>query len=521
VLKPSYYSEPTDVDRIVFEKLVPADHLLRKVKAFIDFERFRDLVKECYSPNMGRGAEDPVRMIKLEYLQFQYNLSDREVLKRAQVDVSFRYFLDLSLDSELPTAGLMSQFRTRLGHERHQALLNDLVAQARERGLVKDRLRLKDATHVIANIAIPSAIGLVAQTRQRLLAAAQPYAAERVAQEEARTEQIRQVTDDLKDEERLLQRVKHLHQIVAWADELQQALGPAPAPCDPSRQRFDDALALAHRVLEQSDHPKRKDKLLSTTDPDARRGKHGAYYDGYQLNINMDADSELITAVATPPANADEAALAEELIEQEEQAHGNDIQAISMDGVAFQGPVLRRLQAPDGLGLDVYVPPQEWASYSSPYFTAPDFQLVEEGRVCICPAEEESRSRQRNNHDTGWCFRFPRRVCANCPLLDRCMAQLPAHTGRVVTKNDYEAEYQAAWQRASTPEYAQIRHEHPKVERKLAEIVRYHGGRRTRYRGSRRVLIQYLLTAFAVNIKRMLKLLDPHQKVGQPGLALM
>jgi transposase len=110
VLKPSYYTEPTDVDRMVFEKLVPAEHLLRKVKAFIDFERFRDLVKECYSPNMGRGAEDPVRMIKLEYLQFQYNLSDREVLKRAQVDVSFRYFLDLSLDSELPTAGLMSQF---------------------------------------------------------------------------------------------------------------------------------------------------------------------------------------------------------------------------------------------------------------------------------------------------------------------------------------------------------------------------------------------------------------------------
>lgn len=521
MLKPSYYTEPTDVDRMVFEKLVPAEHLLRKVKALIDFERFRDRVEDRYSPNMGRGAEDPVRIIKLEYLQFQYNLSDREVLKRAQVDVSFRYFLDLSLDSELPTAGLMSQFRTRLGHERHQTLLSDLVAQARERGLVKDRLRLKDATHVIANIAIPSAIGLVAQTRQRLLAAAEPYAAERVAAEEARAEQIRQVSDDLQDEERLLQRVEHLRQIVAWADDLQQALGPAPARGDPPRQRFDDALALAHRILEQSDHPRQEDKLLSSVDPDARRGKHGAYYDGYQLNISMDADSELITAVATPPANVDEAALAEALLEQEEQAHGNDIQAISMDGVAFQGPILRRLQDPHALGLDVYVPPQEWASYSGPYFTAPDFQLVEAGQVCVCPAEEESRARQRNAHDTGWCFRFPRRVCANCPLSDRCMAQLPAHSGRTITKNDYEAEYQAAWQRASTPEYAQVRRQHPKVERKLAEIVRYHGGRHTRYRGGRRVLIQYLLTAFVVNIKRMLKLLDSSQKVGQPGPALV
>ena len=184
MLKPSYYTKPTEVDQLVFEKLVPADHYLRRVKAVIDFARLRELVKDCYSPDMGRTAEDPVRMIKLAFLQYQYNLSDREVLKQVQVNVAYRFFLDLSLDSALPTSGLLSQFRKRLGQERHQALFDDLVAQAREHGLVKDRLRLKDATHIIANIAIPSAIQLIAQTRTRLLRSAKPYAKEQVAAEE-------------------------------------------------------------------------------------------------------------------------------------------------------------------------------------------------------------------------------------------------------------------------------------------------------------------------------------------------
>ena len=54
-----------------------------------------------------------------------------------------------------------------------------------------------------------------------------------------------------------------------------------------------------------------------------------------------------------------------------------------------------------------------------------------------------------------------------------------------------------------------MRRQHPRVERKLADIVRYHGGRRSRYRGQWRVKIQYLLTGLVVNVKRMVKLLCP------------
>ncbi len=508
MLKSSYYTEPQEIDIIVFEKLVGEDHLLRQFKKAIDFEAFRGLVKDCYSPDRGRGAEDPVRMIKLEILQFLYGLSDREVLKQLQVNIAYRYFLDLSLGSKLPTSGLLSQFRQRLGRERHQALFEEVIRQARQLGLVKDHLRIKDATHVIANVAIPTTIQLVAQTRERLLRSAKPYAQERVEAEAQQAAAIRKATEDLSDVERLSQRLEHLRQIVGWADEVQKSLGALPEKDDPRRDRFERMLGVAHRIVDERDDPKQKDRVISSVDPDARCGKHGGYYDGYALDITEDADSELITAVDTPPANQDEAANASNLVEQEEKAQGNRVEALSIDGIGFVGSVLRQLKDPQGLGLEVYVPPRDWEPTDPLYFAASDFHLTASGLSLVCPAEEETSTRYRNGLETSWHFQFTHTQCQACPLLSRCMAKLPTERGRQVNKNDYEAEYQAARTFAQTPAYAQVRQLHPKIERKLAEIIRYHAGRRTRFRGSWQVAIQYLLTTLVVNLKRIVKLLS-------------
>lgn len=506
MLKSDYYIPPTELDLLIFEKLVPPDHYLRQVKAVIDFEFVREEVKDSYSDTMGRAAIDPVLMFKLEYLQYHYGLSDREVIIEAQVNVAYRYFLDLSLDSSLPSASLLSQFRTRLGEERHQGLFDGIVAQGREYGLVKDRLRLKDATHVIANIAIPSTIQLVAQVREQLLKNLEGCAPEQVIAERTEAERIRQLTSGLKDKERLWQRVEHLRRIVSWADELQAGENAL------QDSEFDQTLATAHKLLADQSDPKSKDRLRSATDTDARRGKHGAYYDGYLYDISLDPDSELMTAVDILPANGDEAANARTLIEAEQKAHGNQVEALSIDGIGFQGEVLRDLSDPEDLNLTVYVPPHSQGIEETPCFKPQDFQLSSDGAGLMCPNEEETERRHRNSKDTAWVFQFKHSQCADCPLLAQCMPKLPTKHGRSVSKNDYQVEYQAARQLAQTEAYAQVRQEHPKVERKLAETVRYHGGRRTRYRGRKRVKVQYLLTGIAINIKRIVRLLAQREQ---------
>lgn len=489
------------IDLEVFDHLVPANHYLRRTLEAIDFQQFRPLLASCYSPNLGRPADDPVLLLKLGFLQFHDNLSDRQVIERAQTDVAYRFFLRLRLEDTLPEHSLLSYFRGRLGVAGHQKIFQQVVTQARTAGLVKDRLRLKDATHVIADVAIPTTLVLLAQTRDRLLAAASAFDEVRVEGERARVEMLRSTQAERSDQERLAARVAHLREILAWVDELAQ-----PGDVDPKQwQALEDVRRLAHKILADQDNPKAGDRTRSAVDPDARRNKHGEWFDGYLVDVMMDADSELITALNVLPGNGAEGADALELVRQEEAAQGNDIERLSIDGAGFQGELLHQLEDPQGMAIDVYVPPK--AEPVTELFGPADFAAAA-GNAVTCPAGQTSHYRQRDEQDHCTIYRFQRETCATCPLLQRCMSKPPTGPfGRTVRKNDYQAEYQRARQKATTQAYAAVRAEHPKIERKLSELVRRHGARRARYRGLPKVLWQELMAALVTNVKRMVHLL--------------
>src|SRR5205823_4654886 len=91
------YTPPGELDQRIFAATVPADHYLRRVQAVIDFERCRAALAAHYSRSLGRPATEPVLLLKLEFLQFHYNLSDRQVIDQARYNMAFRFFLDLSL----------------------------------------------------------------------------------------------------------------------------------------------------------------------------------------------------------------------------------------------------------------------------------------------------------------------------------------------------------------------------------------------------------------------------------------
>ena len=70
----------SEFDQQVYRTVVGPDHYLRKVLRVVPWDDFYELLAPYYSPDMGRTAEDPVRMLKLEYLRYHHNLSDREVI---------------------------------------------------------------------------------------------------------------------------------------------------------------------------------------------------------------------------------------------------------------------------------------------------------------------------------------------------------------------------------------------------------------------------------------------------------
>lgn len=510
MLKDSYEIALTEFDLMLFAKFVPPDHYLRQLKAIIDFAACRPLVAACYSLALGRTALDPVLLIKLLLLQRHYNLSDDALLRQVQVNLAFRYFLDLPSDAVLPEPSLLSQFRTRLGDQQMEAIFQEIVRQARAAGLIKDRLRLKDATHIVANIAVPTTLSLVAQVRTQLLAAAECFAPAEVAAQQAQVVALRQASAEQPNEVRLLRRVTHLRELVAWGDEWQARLAQAPTPlCSQAQaEAFATALALAHKVL-QDRAPKAADKLVALTDPEARRAKHGDYFDGYKVDVSLDADSNLICALEVLPANGDEAADAKHLIESEEAAHGNNIESLSLDSIGYNGAMLEALSDdPNGPQLTVYVPVKTAPPRHPELYQAEDFKLNAAGDELTCPQGEKTKTRYRDQLDHGSVYHFSRKQCRHCPLRAQCLPPNQAHARRV-SKNDYQAQYRAAQARTTTAEYQQIRKEHPAIERKLNELVRWHDGRRVRYRGRLRVRAEYLLLAVVVNCKRIVRLLAP------------
>jgi transposase len=89
----------------LYDRIIPADHLLRKINEVVDFSFIRELVKDRYTPDFGRPAEDPEFMLRLCLLQYLYGDSDREVEENAREKLSYKYFLGLAIYSDKEKGG--------------------------------------------------------------------------------------------------------------------------------------------------------------------------------------------------------------------------------------------------------------------------------------------------------------------------------------------------------------------------------------------------------------------------------
>jgi hypothetical protein len=213
-----------------------------------------------------------------------------------------------------------------------------------------------------------------------------------VAEAHAHAAVLRPATADLSDEARVFQRVNHLRAIVAWADTLPADAAQWARVAPPVQQTFTAALARAHPVLADRESPEAGDTVVSVHDPAARLGKPGAYYPGYLFDLMMDAASELLPVVHVLPANGAETADAQVRITPEESAQGNAVQALSIDGIGLRGKRLREWQDPQGLNLEVFVPPPPVPEPTG-YFTPQDCATEDEGESVRCPAEQATTRR--------------------------------------------------------------------------------------------------------------------------------
>ncbi len=64
----------------IYDAVIPANHLLRKIKENIDFSFVNPMLRKQYCENFGRPAKEPEMMFKLLFLKTLFDLSDQEPL---------------------------------------------------------------------------------------------------------------------------------------------------------------------------------------------------------------------------------------------------------------------------------------------------------------------------------------------------------------------------------------------------------------------------------------------------------
>lgn len=136
----------------IYEAVIPRDHFLKKLAQAVDFSFVNEVCEALYCEDFGRPAYTPLLMFKITFLEFLYELSDRQVCEDIQVNLAYKWFVGMDVCEASPDATSLTKFRNRLGAERFKELFNQIVKQAREKKLLSDRLQIIDSTHIEARV---------------------------------------------------------------------------------------------------------------------------------------------------------------------------------------------------------------------------------------------------------------------------------------------------------------------------------------------------------------------------------
>ncbi|MFC1925937.1 IS1182 family transposase [Chloroflexota bacterium] len=487
----------------LYDNIIPQDHLLRKINEVVDFSFIKDLVKDRYTENFGRPAEDPEFMLRLCLLQYIYGDSDRQMEENARVNLAYKYFLGLNVDEEPPDYSTICTFRTqRLGKEKLQQIFDQIVQQCIDKGLVTGKHQLIDSTHIEADAARNSLTGLLRICRRNVLDD---------VQKQNRKSAIRLGYDEsyITKQDRFTPKEEGLEKEI---EEAKKLLDGVTREFRKKRLRINPELQKDLEILEKAVADRQedsKDRLVSPVDPDARAGrKDSKRWTGYKGHVVVEEDSEIITAVETTPANKADGSQLGVLLKQQEEAHNLKPRQLSADKAYDSGTNLELL---DSKGITGHIGLTRKTNHINPdFFTIDDFHYDEEKDTLTCPAGCTAAHKRRqvfqgkNTTKRGKVFIFQHDECNACELKARCCT---GHKGRMVYISHSHPLFQEMKERLSTEEGKEAYRKRYKIERKIADLTRYCGMRRCRYRGLNKAKMHTLLAAIASNVKRMAKVL--------------
>lgn len=426
------------------EELMPQEHFLRDLDRCVDFNFIYDKVEALYS-NTGRPSVDPVMLIKMMLIGYLYGIeSERRLEQEVRVNIAYRWFLGIELDEPVPDHSTISQLRRRKfsGTTIFQDIFDEIVRKCMEEGLVTGKLLLTDSTHIRAN-----------------------------------------ARNDLRE----------VIEVPDTPSEYMQKL---------DREAFEMGLIKEPVVYPE----KTKSVAKSITDPDSgllnRPGKPNAFC--YLNHQTTDAENGIITDVFVTPANVNDCSPHTERLEHQIDKFGFETESVcadaGYDNAEVYDAMLKR-------NIKTYIPRRQKPVVNCNYeedFNPGNFQYDSNKNVYICPAGKELHYRSYLKQKGYKRYVAKKKDCMSCPYKEQCIGK--SNNPRKIERNMHEeARREQAKNNGTTEYYEAMRLRKIWCEGNFSHQKERHNLKRTFKRGIEKITEQCLLSACALNLKRLVK----------------
>lgn len=431
---------------VTLEELMPQEHFLRDLDKFIDFDFIYDNVTDLYS-NTGRPLIDPVVMIKMLLIGYIYGIdSERKLEQEITVNIAYRWFLGIDFDERVPDHSTISQLRRRKfdGTTVFRDVFDEIVRKCIEAGLIDGKLLLTDSTHIRAN-----------------------------------------ARNDLRE----------VIEVPDTPTEYMQKL---------DREAYE--LGLIKEPVEY-DTAKTKEATKSITDPECGLMKRPGKPIGFHYFDHQTCDSKygIITDVFVTAGNVHDSTPHPARLKYQIDKFDLKTEAICADASYDSGEVYDSMLK---LNIKTFIPERSRSgtpNYESE-FDPKNFTYCETEDKIICPAGNELTFSTYRKKDRRKRYSAGKSDCKECPYKNQCIGN--SKNPRNVDRSLHEEARSVQRKNLNSPEYnAAMRLRQIWCEGNFSHQKERHNLRRTRKRGIERVTEQCLLSACALNLKRLVGLL--------------
>jgi IS5 family transposase len=410
-------------------------------------------------------------------------LSDEKLIENANVNMAYKYFLFFFQEDETIDSSLLTKFRkTRITEDILEYMLAETVRQAIEKGLVKSRMIIVDATHSKSSAKHETPTQILRRLTKELrkeLYRTQFEISEKFPEKPVETADL---NDEIEYSKKLIEAVKN-------------------SVLENGTNKAKKAFAKVEELLEND----KIKEIQSAVDEDAKLGhksENNSFF-GYKTHIAM-TEERIITGLEITTGEAPDGEYLQKLVEQSEE-NGVKVEEISGD-TAYSGKdnleyakakeikLISKLNPVisngNGQKIEGFVFNKDADTFQCPC-----------GHLAVRKAVTGTKNSKNNQRLT---YYFDTEKCKNCPHKTGCYKNgAKSKTYNVTILSELHNEQKVFQETEYFKERAKQRY---MIEAKNAELKQVHGLEKADSVGVIAMRLQSYFTAFTANIKRIIKL---------------